>query len=321
MYPTVSLFVDERKLSVSWATLVTIIALHGALLVALLKSLQTPEMLASSPVLSAALVQVEAPEPVKVAEVQPTVAAVAPPPPPAPRVIEPIAPVLTTPTETPVTVPVETQKVDPPPVKKEEAIAVQKAPPPEVPVPKEQVAKVEEVVKPVPPVPKQAPVKVKKVDPPPLQKKKVVEEAVDSPLIPVQHPHEEEPAAAVPARPARKKAAVAAPKVDAVAVAAKKGVAEVVRPPRFDADYLDNPAPAYPRLSRRLREQGTVLLRVYVESNGAPTRVELKQSSGHTRLDEAALDAVQRWRFLPARQGDAAVAGWVIVPLSFSLRS
>ncbi|OGT20603.1 MAG: hypothetical protein A2V90_05080 [Gammaproteobacteria bacterium RBG_16_57_12] len=94
-----------------------------------------------------------------------------------------------------------------------------------------------------------------------------------------------------------------------------------VVPPRFDADYLDNPAPAYPPLSRRLREQGTVLLRVHVEPSGIPGQVELKQSSGHARLDQAALDTVQLWRFVPARQGGAAVAGWVIVPISFMLRS
>jgi len=94
-----------------------------------------------------------------------------------------------------------------------------------------------------------------------------------------------------------------------------------VAPPRFDADYLDNPAPAYPSLSRRLREEGTVRLRVYVERDGAPGQLEVQQSSGYPRLDAAALTTVKRWRFVPARRGEAAVAGWVIVPISFQLRS
>lgn len=94
-----------------------------------------------------------------------------------------------------------------------------------------------------------------------------------------------------------------------------------VIPPRFDAQYLDNPAPSYPSLSRRLREQGTVMLRVYVQPTGLPADIELKQSSGHARLDEVALDTVKRWRFVPARQNDTAVAGWVVVPITFSLRS
>lgn len=96
---------------------------------------------------------------------------------------------------------------------------------------------------------------------------------------------------------------------------------ETLQPPRFDTAYLDNPAPAYPRLSRRLGEEGTVLLRVHVDASGRPAQIELKQSSGHTRLDAAALDTVRQWRFTPARLGESAVAGWVVVPLSFSLRS
>jgi protein TonB len=94
-----------------------------------------------------------------------------------------------------------------------------------------------------------------------------------------------------------------------------------VQPPRFDADYLDNPAPAYPALSRRMGEQGRVLLRVYVLADGNAGQVEIRESSGYERLDRAARDTVARWRFVPARQGDKAVAGWVLVPVSFSLRS
>jgi protein TonB len=89
--------------------------------------------------------------------------------------------------------------------------------------------------------------------------------------------------------------------------------------PRFDADYLNNPAPRYPALSRRLREEGVVMLRVYVLPSGLPDTVELKRSSGSTRLDESALVAVRQWRFLPARSGDIAVAAWVLVPIAFSL--
>ncbi len=90
--------------------------------------------------------------------------------------------------------------------------------------------------------------------------------------------------------------------------------------PRFDADYLDNPKPVYPPLSRREREQGKVLLRVFVEASGAAGRVELATSSGFERLDKSALAAVSRWRFVPARQGSETVAAWVTVPIIFSLK-
>lgn len=96
---------------------------------------------------------------------------------------------------------------------------------------------------------------------------------------------------------------------------------ETVTEPRFNAAYLNNPTPAYPPLSRRLSEQGRVLMRVYVDPQGAPAQVELHQSSGHPRLDSAAEAAVRRWRFVPARQGSHAIGAWVLVPISFNLRS
>lgn len=94
-----------------------------------------------------------------------------------------------------------------------------------------------------------------------------------------------------------------------------------VVPPRFDADYLHNPAPIYPHMSRRLREQGKVLLRVMVTPDGQPAEIEVRESSGYPRLDQAALESVQRWRFVPARQGDKGVSAWVLVPISYSIRS
>jgi len=89
--------------------------------------------------------------------------------------------------------------------------------------------------------------------------------------------------------------------------------------PQFDADYLNNPTPRYPPASRRMREEGVVLVRVYVLSNGLPEAIELKRSSGSHRLDHSALEAVRKWRFVPARRGDETVAAWVIVPIAFSL--
>lgn len=91
-------------------------------------------------------------------------------------------------------------------------------------------------------------------------------------------------------------------------------------PPRFDADYLDNPKPVYPRLARRMGEEGKAVLRVQVAASGLPTAVELHASSGSPRLDEAAMDAVRRWKFVPARRGDEAVAATVLVPIEFSLK-
>lgn len=88
---------------------------------------------------------------------------------------------------------------------------------------------------------------------------------------------------------------------------------------RFDADYLRNPPPPYPPMSRRMGETGKVLLRVLVNADGTAANVELKTSSGSSRLDDSALRTVRRWRFVPAKRGDTPVQSWVVVPIIFKL--
>ncbi len=88
---------------------------------------------------------------------------------------------------------------------------------------------------------------------------------------------------------------------------------------RFDADYLHNPKPVYPMLSRRMNEEGKVLLKVRVSAQGMALDVTVSKSSGFARLDAAAADAVTHWRFVPARRGDEPVDSSVIVPITFAL--
>ena len=92
--------------------------------------------------------------------------------------------------------------------------------------------------------------------------------------------------------------------------------------PPHPADYLNNPRPPYPSLSKRLGEEGTVRLNILVNPDGSVARLEVARSSGHPRLDRSAIDTVQSsWKFEPARQGDMPVAAWVTVPIQFTLRS
>lgn len=92
-----------------------------------------------------------------------------------------------------------------------------------------------------------------------------------------------------------------------------------VIPPRSDAAHLNNPAPVYPPESRRRREQGRVLFEVYVQVDGSVGEIRLKQSSGSQRLDDAALDAVKRWRYVPARRGGEPIPYWYAQPVDFVL--
>ena len=92
-----------------------------------------------------------------------------------------------------------------------------------------------------------------------------------------------------------------------------------VTAPLFNAAYLNNPAPSYPPVSKRMREQGQVLLRVLVNTTGRADDVQLRTSSGFPRLDDSARDTVRDWKFVPARRGNEAVAAWVLIPISFRL--
>ena len=89
--------------------------------------------------------------------------------------------------------------------------------------------------------------------------------------------------------------------------------------PSSDADYLQNPAPAYPPISKRLGEQGKVLVRVLIGADGAPQKAELKRSSGFDRLDRSALEYVMKWRYVPGKVAGVPQAMWHRRPsISFS---
>lgn len=94
-----------------------------------------------------------------------------------------------------------------------------------------------------------------------------------------------------------------------------------VSAPRFDAAYLHNPKPTYPLLARRRGVEGKVLLKVQVSAAGLAEQVQIAQSSGHDSLDEAALNTVRAWRFVPAQRGDTPVAAAVLVPITFKLEN
>ena len=92
-----------------------------------------------------------------------------------------------------------------------------------------------------------------------------------------------------------------------------------VTEPDFGAAYLHNPAPAYPASAQRRGLQGTVLLRVHVLADGRPDQVLIASPSGQQSLDDAAVEAVTGWRFVPAKRGAQAIDGWVKVPIDFKL--
>ncbi|MEK7347072.1 MAG: TonB family protein [Pseudomonadota bacterium] len=89
--------------------------------------------------------------------------------------------------------------------------------------------------------------------------------------------------------------------------------------PSSDADYQNNPPPTYPRMSKRLGEQGTVTVRVFIGLQGTAEQAEIRTSSGYDRLDKAALETVQRWRYVPGKRHGSPEAMWFNVPVRFVL--
>lgn len=87
--------------------------------------------------------------------------------------------------------------------------------------------------------------------------------------------------------------------------------------PLFNASYLHNPAPDYPPTALQHRWEGTVLLNVRVLASGSAQEVSVVESSGHASLDEAAVQAVTGWRFVPARRAGQAIDAWLRVPVVF----
>lgn len=91
-----------------------------------------------------------------------------------------------------------------------------------------------------------------------------------------------------------------------------------VTPPRLDR--ARSPRPAYPLSARRLGLEGEVVIRARVSARGTVATAEVERSSGHAALDRAALAAVKRYRYAPARRAGQPVAYDVRVPVLFRLR-
>lgn len=180
-----------------------------------------------------------------------------------------------------------TEYVSPP------APVTQAAPPPPAPAPKPQ-----------------RPTQVKAPAPRPAPEPLPIADTTPSPNAITVSPAKADPeppapiTAAGPATPTAAPPAPAAPKIEQ---------------PSSNAAYLQNPAPAYPAISKRMGEQGKVVLRVFISTDGLPQKIEINQSSGFDRLDRQAQDTVLRWKFVPGKRNGVPEAMWYLVPINFVL--
>ena len=116
------------------------------------------------------------------------------------------------------------------------------------------------------------------------------------------------------AQPTAQPTAQASAAVSHVASQATAKLLQTARP-----DYAHSPKPAYPLALRDLGVTGVVWLRVWVDNTGRPREIELARGSGYRLFDEAALRAVQHWRFVPAKNEQQSLASWVEFAVRFEI--
>ncbi len=157
----------------------------------------------------------------------------------------------------------------------------------------------------LPKPPEPEPLKPPPVEPPPEPVRLAVETPAVMPAEPVVYAPPPEPVVEAPPAPLQPQA-------------------ELPGAPMELANELsvickERSAPHYPLVSKRLNEQGKVVLRVELGEDGKVFKATVRNSSGFERLDAAALTAVKTWRCKPPVRGDAAVRATALQPFNFSL--
>lgn len=149
---------------------------------------------------------------------------------------------------------------------------------------------------------------------PPLRTRPVLSEVLATPAPPIALPRSEMSVPEAPAGETVERTATTT-ETGQPGPAAPTGEAEA----RIDYDFA--PLPPYPRAELIRGTEGSVLLRVRVDAEGRVQQVDIERSSGSRALDRAAQQQVARsWRFKPALRDGRPVAGWVRVPIEFSLQ-
>jgi protein TonB len=110
------------------------------------------------------------------------------------------------------------------------------------------------------------------------------------------------------ARPAQRRVLMARPPGGLAVSGSKVGIVRFVKP-------------VYPSVANDSGWEGTVVVRVLVQTNGLPGGVTVQKSSGYPILDKAATDAVRQWRFNPEKDGNIPINKYVDIPLKFELHS
>jgi len=171
---------------------------------------------------------------------------------------------------------------------------------------------------PTPPQPKQATPKVKVTRP--TVRKQATTAAPAPRLLASTAPTAQSVSQSVaPPAPANEQPATTAASSNQRQESAATSQEVAITPPTHIKGYLNNPKPEYPPLSLELAEEGTVYLRIAVNSKGKATAVSVAKSSGFPRLDNSARRTAAGWSFHPAMRGSEPVDYSYVTPIQFVL--
>lgn len=161
------------------------------------------------------------------------------------------------------------------------------------------------------PAPK--PKEIKKLKKQPKQKKPEIKKPIIKELKPIAT---EKPDVTLPTEVKEEPKKVKPKKSEKSVLKENRGVAnKIVKPVR-----IYNQAPVYPLFAVRMNFEGTVILSLSIDAEGIVKSVDIKKSSGHVLLDNAAKDAADNWRFTPAKKGGKNIAYKKEVPVVFRLK-
>lgn len=163
--------------------------------------------------------------------------------------------------------------------------------------------------------------------PPPIIKAEIIEEIPDEEAPPPPPPTIEAPPPYVPPPDIVIDLPVDAPVTSGALVVTNKPAppppvakAGIKKAPEIDPKFKKRFQPDYPPTSRRLGEEGSVVLQVLVGTDGKVQDGKVQTSSGFPRLDEAALKhALRAWRFTPGTEDGAPVTAWHSVKVTFKI--
>lgn len=102
--------------------------------------------------------------------------------------------------------------------------------------------------------------------------------------------------------------------VAAAASTAQRGINQAVRSYESLSQVPGNSPPKYPSQARLNRQQGKVVLKYFVTTDGNVASLQLMQSSGFPLLDQEAVNSIRQFRYRPGQEG------WTVHPVNFSLK-